>query len=82
MKNKLSQLQRTAKHKAENPRDEMVRKERQRRKDAMLRFHIRRKKIGKIDLPSSIHLCTKAAAKALTAYGRECSEPVEIEETA
>ena len=81
MKNKLSQLQRTAKHKAENPRDEMVRKERNRRKDGLLRFHIRRNRFG-TDLPSSIDQGSRDFKRALREYEWECSEPCVIEETA
>lgn len=76
----MSQRERTEAHKSANPADEARRKERQRQKDTVLRFHIRRRAISSIHLPDSIDQTSKAFKRVLSDYMKEAEQPVEIEE--
>ena len=75
----MSQSEATARHKLKNPADESARKERQRHKDSVTRFHIRRYALYDIALPKSIDQLGEAFKRAMQAYTAQCLEPVEIE---
>ena len=68
-------------HKEKHPQDESRRKERQRQKDSILRFHIARNIRSKIPIPDSVDTTSEAFLLAKKRYMMDIEAPVEKIET-
>lgn len=77
---KMSQRERSAKHRAAHPQDEALRKERQRDREGVLLFHIKRRKLYAIPLPNHIDPTSAAFQRMERQYDKQCRQHVEVVE--
>jgi len=64
----MSQPTKTATHRAKHPENERIRKEKQRERDAVMLFHIKRSIISGIPLPECVDIDSSAYRRVLAAY--------------
>lgn len=76
---KMSQRERTAKHREEHPESEAMRKERQRRKEELCLIHIKRFVLSDIEIPDDIDQSSGAFKRALARYEEIRAQKVEVE---
>jgi len=78
LKEKLSQPERTARHKAKHPQGEAGRKEKQRQQEGILLFHIKRNHISNHEIPADIDQGSAAFKRIRDNYLETAVEAVEV----
>ena len=70
----MSQPTKTATHRAKHPENERIRKEKQRERDAVMLFHIKRSIISGIPVPGCVDTYSSAYRRVWAAYRETLEE--------
>lgn len=76
--NKMSQHERNEKHRTDHPEDEAWRKDKQRHRDSLMRFHIRRNYLYGSAFPCEMDQGSDAFLRVRAAYMEQVDEAVEV----
>jgi hypothetical protein len=75
---KMSQLERNEKHRLAHPEDEAWRKDKQRHRDSVLRFHIRRQHLYGYEIPALLDQSTDAFKRVRDEYIDQVKQEIEV----